>query len=68
MISQEQHWRCDHKKEAATAIRLRRDIVALERFPKRLNRDSHDRTNMIQASCWSKEASMDGEAIFGGFA
>ena len=29
--------------------------------------DSHRRANMIQASCW-KEASMDGEAAFGGFA
>jgi hypothetical protein len=29
MISQDQHWRCDHKKEVATAIRLRRDIVTL---------------------------------------
>src|SRR5204863_8722181 len=29
--------------------------------------DSHRRENMIQASCW-EEASMDGEAAFGGFA
>ena len=49
-------------------VRMRGRARPLERFPKRLNRDSHDRTNMIQASCWSKEASMDGEAIFGGFA
>src|SRR3979409_1311139 len=29
--------------------------------------DSHAGTNMIQASCW-EEASMDGEAVFGGLA
>jgi len=29
--------------------------------------DSHVGTNMIQASCW-EEASMDGEAVFGGLA
>jgi hypothetical protein len=29
--------------------------------------DSHGGANMIQASCW-EEASMDGEAIFGGSA
>jgi hypothetical protein len=39
----------------------------LERFPKRLNRDSHAGANMIQASYW-EEASMDGEAVFGGLA
>jgi len=39
----------------------------LERFPKRLNRDSLGGANMIQAAYW-QEASMDGEAIFGGLA
>jgi hypothetical protein len=39
----------------------------LERFPKRLNRDSLRGANMIQAAYW-QEASMDGEAIFGGLA
>ena len=38
----------------------------LERFPKRLNPDSHAGANLIQAP-W-EEASMDGEAIFGGLA
>src|SRR5262245_28513761 len=28
------------------------DFGHLERFPKRLNRDSHELTNMIQASHW----------------
>src|SRR6266700_344638 len=39
----------------------------LERFPQRLNRDSLGGANMIQAAYW-QEASMDGEAIFGGLA
>jgi hypothetical protein len=39
----------------------------LERFPKRLNRDSHAGANMIQAAYW-EEASMDGEAVLGGLA
>jgi len=29
--------------------------------------DSHSSADMIQASCW-EEASMDGEAVLGGFA
>jgi hypothetical protein len=41
--------------------------VPLERFPERLNRDSHGGANMIQASCW-EEASRNGEALFGGSA
>ena len=36
----------DHHENATLLDR------ALEHFPKRLNRDSHEGANMIQASCW----------------
>ena len=42
--------------------------VKLRAFPEKIDSgDSHLRANMIQDSCW-EEASMDGEAVFGGFA
>src|SRR5882757_1201762 len=44
-------------------------IVFLRAFSEKAESegDSHAGTNMIQASCW-EEASMDGEAVFGGLA
>ncbi len=45
----------------------RKTFGALERFPKRLNRDTPSGANLIQAPYW-EEASMNGKAILGGFA
>jgi putative transposase len=51
-----------------TLHRWRKLAPTTRAFPEKAESgDSHGGANMIQASCW-EEASMDGEAIFGGSA
>jgi hypothetical protein len=61
--------RCTQTLDYATARKLMaEDVKAFRAFPEKTESgDSPALTNRIQASCW-EEASMDGEAVFGGFA
>jgi hypothetical protein len=52
----------------AESLLLKHQLL-IRAFPEKADSegDSHAGTNVIQASCW-EEASMDGEAVFGGLA